>query len=1127
MICSNCQSSNVEDANFCLNCGQRITVICPRCSRRILSLANFCDGCGFSLQHQLPAAISSSDYQQQAVWPTPISSPAPADTATIDEKPKAALRPPSPPQPSTEPQESKEFKPPIPAASMPESPLTQYIPKALVKKLEAARSSGDMVGERRVVTMLFCDVKGSTAAADKLDPEEWSEIINGAFEHMIKPVYTYEGTVARLMGDGILAFFGAPLAHEDDPQRAILAGLDMLASITAYREQIMHEWGIDINLRVGINTGLVVVGAVGSDLRMEYTALGDAINLASRMEQMAEPGSVRIAHDTYRLVGPLFEFEELGGIEVKGKDEPVQAYRVLGRKVAAGRVRGIEGLHAEMVGRDVELQTLRGVLADLKQGVGRIVSVLGEAGLGKSRLVSEGYNYFDQMPGLESDWFETNSLSYETNQAYGLFQRLMRRMSGINYDDAPRMMKKKLATIAEILPEDRRPRATQLFEALFGLDGDDGSPPLEGESFKRELSQSIFEWWQLRFSEHPTVLVFDDMHWSDAASIDLLLDLMPLTTEIGLVMICVMRAERKSPAWKIKTLADDEYHHRYTEVSLRPLSQSESNELVDRLLAVAEIPDSLRANILEKSDGNPFFIEEVVRTLIDNNVVVPDDRMVDGKETRYWVATSGGSDFSIPDGLQSLLAARMDRLEEATRATLQLASVIGRNFYLRVLQAVDEETPELDTHVATLLRLDMIRESARVPEIEYAFRNPLTQEAVYKTILLKRRREFHRRVGEALEELYPERKEGYYGLLAHHFTLAGEPEKAIQYCRQAAQQAVAVYAYGEADHNLRTALDLVEHGASATIRMELLEELADVCSLVRDFTQAISYYQQALEEWNGLASRDNVVAVRLQRKIVEIATDTKWSVDADTYDKVSAISQASQASLQESLRTMEDEPPHAETVLLLVALAADAWRVQTPPDWESAQRFAQEAVAMAELLDDPLLLSQALGALANVLDGRSKLREHLQIAQRRLEISQEDRCTDKREKIDSLRGLGVALMYIGDYSQALPYLEQAAGLATEIQAIDQVANALGIQAQCLFRLDRWDDVLATEEDWRDLERRYSREQIGETCFFVALSGSIHALRGDTGQAQAYAKESYDYMVSMSGLPELWQRNQFY
>jgi class 3 adenylate cyclase/tetratricopeptide (TPR) repeat protein len=1122
MICSNCQTTNADDANFCLNCGYRISLTCWRCSRRVPGHAKFCDGCGQTLAQGEQFATAAPARRPVATELSSAAFPVAQETATADERLAA-----SPAPAEVAPPPAQVAEPPPVQPSLVGSPLAQYIPTELLKKLEAARTGGDMVGERRIVTMLFCDIKGSTAAADQLDPEEWTEIINGAFEHMIKPVYTYEGTVARLMGDSILAFFGAPLAHEDDPQRAVLAGLDMVSGMAPYREQIKQNWGIDFNVRVGINTGLVVVGAVGSDLRMEYTALGDAINLASRMEQTAVPGTVQIAHDTYRLVRPLFDFEELGGIVVKGKDEPVLAYRVLGRKVAAGRVRGIEGLHAEMVGREVELQTLCRVVTDLKQGVGRIVCVLGEAGLGKSRLVSEARHFFDQLPGLESNWYETTSLSYESNQAYGLFQRLIRQVSGIGYEDAPRMVQKKLASLVEALPEERRLRAAQLFEALFGLDSDYNGQPLEGETFKRELSETMYAWWRARFSERPTVLVFDDMHWSDAASIELLRELLPLTAEIGLLLICVLRAERKAPAWQIKTLADDEYNHRYTEVSLRPLSHSESNELVNRLLAVAKIPDALRNNILDKSDGNPFFIEEVVRTLVENGVVIPEDRLVDGQTIRYWVATSDGSDFSIPDNLQSLLAARMDRLEEATRATLQLASVIGRNFHMRVLQAVDEATPELDKHVGTLLRLDMIRESARVPEVEYAFRNPLTQEAVYKTILLKRRREFHRRVGEAMEELYPERLEGLYGLLAHHYNLAGEHEKAIKYCRAAARQAVAVYAYDEADQNLRAALELIEPGAKSEIHLAVLEELADVGQLVRDFTQAISFYQQALDVWDSLDDGDNIVAVRLHRKIVAIATETKWSVDAETYRYVEEISQKSHSRLQESLRALEGQPPHPETLLLLVALSANAWRVQTSPDWEGAQRFAQAAVTMAEQLDDALLLSQALGALANVLDGRSKLREHVQVARRRLEISQAPGFQDSREKIDTLRGIGVALMYVGEYAQALPYLEDAAGLAAHVQATDQIANALGIQAQCLFRMDRWDEVLAIEEKWRHLERQYARERVGETCFFVALSASVHALRGDLIRANNYAKESYDYMVSVSGLPDQWQRNQFY
>lgn len=1056
MNCSNCQSENRQEARFCKRCGFWLGENCPFCNSLLPEAAIFCDHCGRQVSGQAQA----------------FSQPNPIPAQMRREETSRTAIPKSPSQPSGVPSQAE--------ASPEGDQLQQYISAEMRKKLESARASGDMVGERRVVTMMFCDVKGSTAAAGQLDPEEWSEIINGAFEHMIKPVYTYEGTVARLMGDGILAFFGAPLAHEDDPQRAVLAGLDIISGISPYREQIKNSWGIDLNVRVGINTGLVVVGSVGSDLSMEYTALGDAINLAARMEETAQPGTIQITEDTYKLVSPLFEFEHLGGIEVKGKSEPVSAYRVLSRKDVARHTRGIEGLQVEMVGREAEMQTLKNVMTDLNQGIGRIVCVLGEAGLGKSRLISESHQDYEQLIGTEGNWFETISLSYEYNQAYGLFQRLIQRVIGIAYDDPPQIVKKKLTVLLESFAEERRSRAKQVFEALFALESDSNGPPLDDEAFRQELLVAMDEWWRARFSERPTVLVFDDMHWSDAASIELLRQLLPLTGEIPLVLLCAMREERSSPAWQIKTAADEEFRHRYSEITLLPLSEEDSNELVNRLLAIPEIPHKLRKNILEKSDGNPFFIEEVVRTLIDKGAVESEEREIEGETHRYWVANNEAAEFTIPDNLQSLLSARLDRLEDATRNTLQMASVIGRSFYHRVLQAVDQDSPELDKHVNTLLQLDMIRESARVPEVEYMFRNPLTQEAVYETILLKRRREFHRRVGEAMEELYPDRLEGLYGLLAHHFTLAGERERAVKYYRRASQQAVAVYAYEEAVENLRNALELIEPIDNPEEKLSLLEELADVCRLVRDFTGSITYYQQALDLWGELDNGNNIHSVRLHRKIIQVATDAKWSVDAETFDQVNQISQASLASLDESLAVMEGAPPHAETVLLLTALSVEAWRNQSPANWQAAQNYAQSAVDMAELLDDPVLLSRSLGALANVLDGRSLLQEHLEIAMRRMEICQDPVFSDPRERIDVLRGAGLALMYVGEYRQARTYLEEAEDFAIRVQATDQIANTLGIQAQCLFREDRWDDVLAIEERWRDLEQNHTRERVGET-----------------------------------------------
>ncbi len=782
MICPSCQHNNRETARFCENCGNSLHTVCPNCATANRPGSKFCDNCG----HDLVGGEKSPE-----------------------------------------------------AASPSQSQLSRFIPSELAAKLESARASQAMEGERRIVTMLFCDVKGSTAAAEALDPEDWADVMNGAFETMIPPIYRYEGTVARLMGDAILAFFGAPIAHEDDPRRAVLAGLDIVSAVTPYREQIRQQWGFDFDVRVGINTGLVMVGAVGSDLRMEYTAMGDAINLAARMEQTAAPGTVQISQETYQHVAPYFEFEFLGGISVKGKQATVQTYRPLRRKGAPGQVRGITGLSAPLIGRARERSVLEEALADLEQGLGGIVYLVGEAGLGKSRLIQEiRDSALGRAPGAHLTWYETLSYSYETEQPYGLFRRLIRRMMDVLPEERPASLRMKVQRLAEDSSPEERPALQQVIGSLLGLAGSGGEPPLEGETFKGLLYTTMTSLWQRQAQTKPVVLVCDDLHWSDPASLALLQHLYPLVDRVPLLFLCALRPEPDAPGREALQAAEESFSHRFRRIELGPLKAGESGELVDSLLEISDLPVGLRARIMAKSEGNPFYVEEVVRSLIDQGVVVRDE---DGAR---WLATGEGEDLEIPGNLQTLLVARMDRLQEQARWTLQAASVVGRSFLHRVLQRiVDFAVSELDQYLRALEHSQLIQEASRLPELEYLFRHALTQEAAYSTILHKQRKVYHRRVAEAIEESFPDHLEEMAGSLSDHFFRAAAFEKSMHYAIQAGDAAFRLYAIREAiEHYARAIQCTSEVDAGTEQLIHLYSRYGRSYELENQFDQAQEIY---------------------------------------------------------------------------------------------------------------------------------------------------------------------------------------------------------------------------------------------------------------------------------------------
>jgi class 3 adenylate cyclase/tetratricopeptide (TPR) repeat protein len=722
--------------------------------------------------------------------------------------------------------------------------LDPFLPRELLAKLEAARAGRAMEGERRVVTMLFCDVKGSTAMAETMDPEDWAEIMNGAFERLIAPVYRYEGTLARLMGDAIFAFFGAPIAHEDDPQRAVQAGLDIVAGISGYKRQVRAERGLDLDVRVGINTGPVMVGQVGSDLRLEYTAMGDAVNVAARMEQTAQPGTVQITAETHRLVEPYFDLEARGGIEVKGKAEPVEAFRVLGRRAGVAESRSLRS--SPLVGREREMEQLRDAIEEVQSGRGRIVSLIGEAGLGKSRLVKETLaEWARRRPGDPSRvggeihrlWESWQCVSYDATRPYAQYRRVLARLAGIEDTDPPEEVRRKLAATMEPgSQEEWLEPHMRVWRSLFGVP-EPGEEPLEGQAFRDAIMELVPGATRAFGADEPRLLIFEDLHWCDEASMDVVIETAKLVDELACLFLFAYRPDRQAQSWRLKQWLETEYPHRSTELALVPLSDDDSGRLIDALIP-GGAPE-VRTQILERTDGNPLFVEEVAVAMLEHD------------------------EIAIPNTLQALFTTRLDALDEDCKHTLQLASVIGRSFSEPVLRAVAGEA-DLTSSLRTLERMGLISETARTPDREYAFHHSLTQDATYGTILLRRRRELHLRVGEVFEARYANRLDEFAPVLAHHFREAGDDERTLRYATLAGDNAGRLYANAEAAAHYATAIESAKRReATAEAIGHLYPSRGRVLELAARYGEAVANYEEMAAVAGDAGDRGGVLGAEM------------------------------------------------------------------------------------------------------------------------------------------------------------------------------------------------------------------------------------------------------------------------
>lgn len=706
---------------------------------------------------------------------------------------------------------------------------------------------GTIREERKVVTALFADLAGSTSLGELLDPEEVKLVVGEAVARIVRTVEGFGGTVKDLAGDGVLALFGAPATHEDDAERALRSGLQMVEEIGAYGGEVARAWGVEgFAVRVGVSTGPVVLGPLGAGDRIEYAAFGDTVNTAARLQAAAEPGTVLAGEATHRMAEAQFEWEPVRHIELKGKAAPVAAYAVRRARLVSSRAREVREIRAALVGREGELEAAGELLDAVSAGAGGVLFVTGEAGIGKSRLVAELHDRFERAtPGHgRALWMEGRCVSYGESLPYWPFRDLVREWLGAGFDEPELRVRVSLRRMLEGLFGDRAPEVYPYLGAMLGLslepDASARLAELSPEALQYRTFEVVDHLLQRLAEQGPVVVALEDLHWADPTSVQLVERLLSLTEQAAVLLLITERLERDHPSWQVKEAAARELPHRTREVALEALSGDAPRELLHALVGSRRLPSELEGRLLDAAEGNPFYLEELVGSLVDAGALVRE-----GESWRF----DHDVPVELPPTVEKVILARIDRLPESCHRVLTAASVLGRRFGLPLLEGVSEGDGAIQDALGELQRLDLVREARRWPEPEYRFKHALIQEAAYRTILRPRRTALHRAAAVWLELRYGESEDEVLGLLAHHWRWAEDEDKALAYLSRAGDRARQEDALDEAVGHYRDLLPLLERRGQRQEMALVLFKLALALHTSLRFAEANDAYQRAFDLW--------------------------------------------------------------------------------------------------------------------------------------------------------------------------------------------------------------------------------------------------------------------------------------